>query len=173
MGIVDRIFLTLYTFIMALMSILVVLCSLEVFPKSAMNNFLNYIPGNWMFAVGGIIVLLVSLRLLITGLGFSGQTSMQLSEGPNGKVHVGKTALEDYIAALSQEIYGIYNVKVVVNFVEEMINVRINASIEPGINIPATTGEIKANVRDSIKKVTGIDVKEIEIFFKQIKSQDK
>lgn len=173
MGIVDRIILTLYTFIMALVAVLVVLCSLEVFPNSALNNFFNHIPGNWMYAVGGIIVMLVSIRLLITGLGFSGQTSMQLSEGPNGKVSVGKTALEDYIATLAQEIYGIYNVKVVVKFEEELINVRINASIEPGINIPATTGEIKTNVRDSIKKVTGIDVKEIEVFFKQIKSQDK
>ena len=173
MGIVDRIILTLYTFIMALVSILVVLCSLEVFPHSALNYFFNHIPGNWVYAVGGIVVLLVSGRLLCTGLGFLGQSSMQLSEGPNGKVHVGKTALEDYIAVLSQEIYGIYNVKVVVNFEEELLNVRINASIEPGINIPATTGEIKSNVRDSIKKVTGIDVKEIEIFFKQIKAQDK
>ena len=50
---------------------------------------------------------------------------------------------------------------------------RINATIEPGINIPETTSEVKANVRESIKKVTGVEVKEIEVFFKQIKSKEQ
>ena len=50
---------------------------------------------------------------------------------------------------------------------------RINASIEPGINIPETSGEIKNNVRETIKKVTGIEVKEIELFFKQIKAKEE
>ena len=48
---------------------------------------------------------------------------------------------------------------------------RINASIEPGINIPETTGEVKTNVKESIKKMTGIEVKEIEVYFKQIKAK--
>ena len=50
---------------------------------------------------------------------------------------------------------------------------RINASIEPGINIPETSEEIRVNVRDSIKKVTGIDVKDIELFIKQIKTKEE
>ena len=75
------------------------------------------------------------------------------------------------IAVLSQEIYGIYNVKVIAKLEDESINVRINASIEPGINIPETTGEVKTNVKESIKKMTGIEVKEIEVYFKQIKAK--
>ena len=55
---------------------------------------------------------------------------------------------------------------------DESISVRINASIEPGINIPETTEEIKYNVRDTIKKVLGMEIKEIELFFKQIKAKN-
>ena len=116
-------------------------------------------------------MLSVSIRLLFAGIGVTGDNSLKISEGPNGKVHVGKGAIENYIAALAQEIYGIYNVKVIAKLEDEGIYVRINASIEPGINIPETTDEIKVNVKDSIKKVTGIEVKDIEIFFKQIKSK--
>ena len=81
-------------------------------------------------------MLLVSVRLLITGLGLTGVSSLKLSDSDKGKVLVGKGALEDYIAVLSQEIYGIHHVKVIVKLEDQCIDVRINASIEPGINIP-------------------------------------
>lgn len=173
MGIADRIILTLYTILMAIASVLTILCSLGVFSQSGMAAFINHIPGSWLYAVGGVVMLLVSLRLLITGLGLTGMSSLKLSETNKGKVLVGKSALEDYIAVLSQEIYGIHNVKVIVKLEDDGINVRINSSIEPGINIPETSDEIKTNVLDSIKKVTGIEVKDIELFIKQIKAKEE
>ena len=173
MGIADRIILTLYTFLMAVVSVLAILCSLGVFSQEGMVTLVNHIPGNWIYAVGGVIMLLVSLRLLVTGLGLTGMSSLKLSENEKGKVLVGKGALEAYIAVLAQEIYGIHNVKVIVKLEDEGINVRINASIEPGINIPESSEEIRANVKESIKKVTGIDVKEMELFVKQIKAKEE
>ncbi len=172
MGIADRIILTLYTFLMAVVSVLAVLCSLGVFSRDGMIALVDQIPGSWVYAVGGVIMLLVSLRLLVTGLGLTGMSSLKLSENEKGKVSVGKGALEDYIAALSQEIYGVHNVKVIVKLDYDGISVRINASIEPGINIPETSEDIRANVKESIKKVTGIEVKEMELFFKQIKAKE-
>ena len=173
MGIADRIILTLYTILMAIVSVMTLLCSLGVFSHSGLIHFIDQIPGNWIYAVGGVIVLLVSLRLLVTGLGMTGISTLKLSESEKGKVVVGKTALEDYIAVLSQEIYGIHHVKVIVKLYDEAINVRINASIEPGINIPETSEEIRDNVRESIKRVTGIEVKDIELFIKQIKAKEE
>ena len=173
MSIADRIILTLYTFLMAVVSVLAVLCSLGVFSHELFVNIVNHIPGNWIYAVSGVILLLVSLRLLVTGLGLTGMSSLKLSETEKGKVLVGKGALEDYIAVLAQEIYGIHNVKVIVKLEDEGIIVRINASIEPGINIPESSDEIRTNVKESIKKVTGIDVKEMELFIKQIKAKEE
>lgn len=172
MGIADRITLTLYTFFMALLSVVVILFSLGVFPHDTVHEFIQTIEGSWVFAVGGVLILLVSLRLLISGLGIASSSSLLLSESEKGKVHVGKTALENYIAVLAQEIYGIHNVKVIVKFVEKGIDVRINTSIEPGINIPSTSKEIEANVKESIKKVAGVDVCNVELFYKQIKGKE-
>lgn len=42
-----------------------------------------------------------------------------------------------------------------------------------GINIPESSDEIRTNVKESIKKVTGIDVKEMELFIKQIKAKEE
>lgn len=98
-------------------------------------------------------------------------TSLTISTGDSGKVSVGKSAIEDYIAEIAKEVYGVYAVKVEAKMDEEHISVRINSSIEPGINIPETTDEIKYNVRDTIKKVLGMEIKDIDLFFKQIKAK--
>ena len=79
MGIPDRIILTLYTFLMAVVAVLVVLCSLGVIGQTAITAFFATIPGNWEYAVGGIIILLVSIRLLIAGIGATGMTSLTIS----------------------------------------------------------------------------------------------
>ena len=121
-----------------------------------------------------ILMTVASVLTLLCSLGVFSDTGMVafISHIP-GNWLVGKGALEDYIAVLSQEIYGIHHVKVIVKLEDQCIDVRINASIEPGINIPETSGEIKTNVRETIKKVTGIEVKEIELFFKQIKAKEE
>ena len=94
MGIPDRIILTLYTFLMAVVAVLVVLCSLSIISQAAINQFLATIPGNWEYAVGGIIILLVSLRLLIAGIGATGVSSLILKSSDAGKIFVGKTPLK-------------------------------------------------------------------------------
>ena len=153
MGIPDRIILTLYTFLMAVVAVLVVLCSLGVIGQTAITAFFATIPGNWEYAVGGIII------------------PLTISSADSGKVSVGKSAIEDYVAEIAKEVYGVYGVKVEAKMGEEHISIRINASIEPGINIPETTDEIKYNVRDTIKKVLGMEIKDIDLFFKQIKAK--
>ena len=122
MGIPDRIILTLYTFLMAVVAVLVVLCSLGIISQAAINQF-----------------------------GATGISSLILKTSDAGKIFVGKNAIEDYISEIAQEVYGVYNVKCETKLDDENISVRINASIEPGINIPETTEEIKYNVRDTIK----------------------
>ena len=110
MGIPDRIILTLYTFLMAVVAVLVVLCSLSIISQAAINQFLATIPGNWEYAVGGIIILLVSPRLLIAGIGATGVSSLILKAAMPVNF-CGKNAIEDYICEIAQEVYGVYNVK--------------------------------------------------------------
>lgn len=157
---------------MAVIAILVVLCSLGIIGQATIAAFFATIPGNWEYAVGGIIILLVSIRLLFAGIGATGMTSLTIRNTEEGKVYVGRDAIEDYVAEIAKEVYGVYGVKVEAKMGEENISIRINASIEPGINIPETTDEIKYNVRDTIKKVIGMEIKDIDLFFKQIKVKD-
>jgi len=92
-------------------------------------------------------LLLVSLRLLIAGLGGTGVSTLSIGTEKEGKIHVGKTAVEDYIAEFTNDVFGVHSAKAAVKMADSLLNVRVNASIEPGINIPDTTDEIKQIVK--------------------------
>ena len=175
MGITDRIILTLYTFLMAVVAILLIFGSLGVIPQDATLNFIATIPGSWDYALIGIILLGVSVRLLLAGIGVLGVNTLTLCEEDGGKLLVSKRALEDYIGDIAQEVYGIYGVKVVVKMADKAVDARINASLEPGVNVYEVTHEVKTNIKETIKKVLGMEIGDIELFFKQIKEtkQDK
>lgn len=175
MGIPDRIILTLYTFLMAVFALLMVGLTLSLLPDGPLVAMISSLPGDWRFTIGGVIVFLISIRLLLAGLGvFGGSSILVLSDTENGKTSVSKRALEDYIADIAQEVYGIYRVKVVVTMEDRTtIHANIHACLEPGVNVFETTEEVKDNVKETIKKVTGLDVKNIEVYFKKIKSSGK
>lgn len=175
MGIPDRIILTLYTFLMAVFAVTMILISLGIMSPDFFLRVFTALPGNWEYAAGGAVLFIISVRLLLTGIGLTGDTNnLTLSDADNGKTVVSKRALEDYIADIAQEVYGIYGVKVKVEMEEKTsINAIIHASLEPGVNVFEVTEEVKDNIKETIKKVVGLEVRNVELFFKKIKSNSK
>ena len=175
MGIPDRIILTLYTLLMAVFAVVVILITIGIIPSVAFAHIITELPGNWEFAAGGVILFVLSVRLLLAGIGLIGDSSsLTLADADSGKTVVSKRALEDYIADIAQEVYGIYSVKVAVDMEDKTtINARIHASLEPGVNVFEITEEVKDNIKETIKKVVGLEVKNIELYFKKIKNSGK
>lgn len=176
MGIPDRVILTLYTFLMAVFAVTMILITMGIMPPDFFKHVITALPGNWEYAVIGAIIFIISVRLLLAGIGVAGESrsTLTLAEADNGKTIVSKRALENYIADIAQEVYGIYSVKVVVDMEDKTtVNARINASLEPDINVFETTEEVKDNIRETMKKVVGLEVRNIEVYFKKIKSSGK
>ena len=175
MGIPDRIILTLYTCLMAVFAVTLIMITMGMSPPDFFRKVIVALPGNWEFAIGGAILFIISVRLLLAGIGvLGGSNSLILDDADSGKTVVSKRALEDYIADIAQEVYGIYGVKVVVEMEDKTtVNARIHASLEPGVNVFEITEEVKDNVRETIKKVVGLEVKNIELLFKKIKNSGK
>lgn len=175
MGIPDRVILTLYTFLMAVFAVSMILITMGIIPPDFFKHVITALPGNWEYAIIGAIIFIISVRLLLAGIGVLGESStLTLADADNGKTVVSKRALENYIADIAQEVYGIYGVKVVVDMEDRTtINARINASLEPDINVFETTEEVKDNIRETMKKVVGLEVRNIEVYFKKIKSSGK
>jgi len=171
MTIIDRIVLALYTIFMGCVSLVTMLCSLDLIPHKYIGSVIAGIPGSTIDCVGAAILFLVSLRLLVANLSFSEQ-SLLISEGDKGRVRVEKSAIEDYAKMLAGEVYGVYSVKAGADLEEDGIYVRINASVEPGTVIPTVEKEVQTNVSVGIQNVTGVPVKRVDWFVKNIKSKE-
>ena len=156
MGITDRVILTLYTIVMAAIAVVLILITFGILPVDYFISEIAVLPGNWEYAAGGAVILLISVRLLMAGIGLLGDDSTLT------------------LADIAQEVYGIYGVKVAVTMEDkDTIDARIKASLEPGVNVFEITEEVKDNVKETIKKVVGLEVKNIEMKFKKIKSNGK
>ncbi len=174
MGIPDRIILTLYTLLMAVFAVTMIMITLGMIPPDFFMRVITKLPGNWEFAAGGAVLFIISVRLLLAGIGALGDSNtLTLNDAENGKTVVSKRALEDYIADIAQEVYGIYGVKVKVLMEDTAINASIHASLEPGVNVFEVTEEVKDNIKETIKKVVGLEVRNVELYFKKIKNNSK
>ncbi len=173
MSIFDRIILTLYTCFIAVASVLLIIVSFNWIPMENLMNFAARVPGRWEYAAAGAVVFLVSMRLLVASWSRGGSNDLTFDNGPDGKIHVSQGAMEDYVAGFTNDVYGVFGSKVRVKLLKNnQLMVRINASIEPGINIPDTTDEVKRTVKKNIRNVIGVEVADVDVFFKHIKAKE-
>lgn len=173
MSIFDRIILTLYTVSMALAAVLLIIVSANVIPLDELIHFATQVPGRWEYTVGGVVLLLVSVRLLFASWSGGGSNDLTFENEHEGNIHVSQGAMEDYIAGFTNDVYGVFGAKVRVKMLKDkQLSVRINASIEPGINIPDTTDDVKRTVKKNIMNVIGVEVAEIQVYFKHIKPKE-
>ncbi|ADB47232.1 alkaline shock response membrane anchor protein AmaP [Acidaminococcus fermentans DSM 20731] len=173
MSIFDRIILTLYTIIMAAVAVLIVIVSVNGIPVHELTEFAVRVPGRWEYTIGGVIIFLVSLRLLFASWSRGGSNDLTFDNERDGKIHVSQRAMEDYIAGFTNDVYGVYGAKCRVKLLKDsQLGVRINASVEPGINIPDTTDEVKRTVKKNIMNVIGVEVADVAVYFKHIKAKE-
>ena len=114
---------------------------------------------------------MMSLRLLVAGWsrGSSSSLTIDTERRPDP---MSQRAMEDYIASFTNDVYGVHGAKAKVKMNGQQIEVRINASIEPGINIPDTTEEVRRTVKKNILTVIGVEVSDVELYFKHIKAKE-
>ena len=148
MSIIDRIILTLYTCSLGVAAVLIMIVSLNLVPLDEFVAFASRIPGRWEYTVGGAVLFMMSLRLLVAGW----------SRGSS--------------SSFTNDVYGVHGAKAKVKMNGQQIEVRINASIEPGINIPDTTEEVRRTVKKNILTVIGVEVSDVELYFKHIKAKE-
>ena len=75
MGITDRVILTLYTIVMAAIAVVLILITFGILPVDYFISEIAALPGNWEFAAGGAVIFLISVRLLLAGIGVLGDDS--------------------------------------------------------------------------------------------------
>lgn len=173
MGIIDRIILSIYTLLLAGLSLGVILLSLRLISLDVIWTGLGYIHGKWEAGLVGAIFLLVSLRLLLAGVRSPRQKATIIHHSEMGDVHISLDAIENLVEKTSRQTRGVRGVKVVVTYEAQSLKVNIKATISPEHNVPTVAAEMQQRVQDYIKNTVGIEAAEIAVFIENIANDFK
>jgi uncharacterized alkaline shock family protein YloU len=173
MGILDRIILTIYTFLLTFLSFGVILLSLRLISVDWVRTSIESIAGRWEAGLVGAVFLLVSLRLLLAGLRSRRGGKSITHHTDLGDVHVSLDAVENLVEKTARHTRGVRGVKVSVQYADAGVSVRLKIVVSPDSNIPAVTDEIQQRVSESIKNTVGVEPADIRVMVANIANDFK
>ena len=157
MGIIDRVILSIYTLLLAFLSLGVILISLRL------------ISLEW------VQTSLVSVRLLLAGVRSRAERSKNtiVHHTDMGDVNISLDAVRNLVEKISRNTRGVRGVKVFVTHDEQGLKVMLRAVISPESNVPSVSAEVQRRVHEYIKNTVGVELSHIHILVENISNEFK
>ncbi len=173
MGIIDRIILSIYTFLLAFLSFAAILLSLRLIPLELAWTSIGHIYGQWEASLVGAVFFLVSIRLLLAGLRSRKVKDTIVHHNEIGDVHISLTAVENLVEKTVRHLRGVRGLKVKVALAPQGITVQIKAAVSPESHVPTVAGEIQKRVHEYIKNTVGIELADVQVTVDNISNDFK
>ena len=106
---------------------------------------------------------LIGARLFWKGLVIERKKQAVVQDGELGDVRVSLPAIESLAEKVVSPIKGVRDVRARVVSAPQGINMHMNITVSPDINVPALSKDIQQQVRDSVLNVAGIAVHEVRV----------
>ncbi|KNF07400.1 protein of unknown function DUF322 [Gottschalkia purinilytica] len=166
MKIIDRMILTLYTFCLAIISVIFILIPFNVVEELSPNKIKTYVSimtGNYLYSLIGIVFLLVSLKLLFSGVRKGDKSKHIMTVMNFGELRISSQAIEGLAHNVISKIIGIRECKIDVFFNNNSISIIIKGQVTPDVNIPEVTAEIQSKVKEHVEQSTGLEVGNVNL----------
>ncbi|BBB92915.1 MAG TPA: alkaline shock response membrane anchor protein AmaP [Methylomusa anaerophila] len=174
MGIIDRVILSIYTFLLTFLSLGVILLSLRLISLDLVWTTLAYIYGHWETALVGAVFFLVSIRLLLSGLRSQKDKDAIIHHNDMGDIHISLDAVENLVEKVARHIRGVRGVKVQVKVAgQQEIKVHMKVAVSPESNVPTVTSDIQTRVHEYVKNTVGVELADIRIVVETISNEFK
>ncbi len=177
MKILDKLVSKIATLFLAFIAIIFIFLPFDIIrilSLSNITNFISTIEGNYIYSIGAAVVLILSMKSLLSGI--TGGTSKQnniVTHMNFGDLKISDQAIEGLTKSVISKIVGIRSEKVIVDFIDGYISLHVKGEVSPEINIPQVTAEIQTQVKDTIESHTGIPVSQVNISILSISSPMK
>ena len=169
MKIVDRLILTLYSLVIALISLVLIIIPFNMFHIFNVNEGISLIEsmkGNYFYSLIGLIFFIVSIRFLLSGIIGTKDTlkeSFLVMKNEYGEVIIYSNTIVGLVQNIVDGFSGIKNINTSVNLFDGQIEVLMEADVLPEINIPEKTKELQQKVKEYLEDTTGAKVGEIKV----------
>lgn len=146
--------------------------------SSYLSNIVNILfrqDTKWYTLIGGIVLILVNLRFLMSLI--SAQDSydrfqiVKLTD--NGEINISNETIKSLALKTISEIKGVRDPKIFIKPENDKININIKVFIMPDVNIPSVVGEIQNRVKTYIESIVEVPVGEIRVSVIDIASSTK
>lgn len=173
MGIFDRIILSIYTLLLAFLSLGVVLLSLRLISLELVWTGISYVNGRWEAGLVGAVFFLVSLRLLLAGIRSHRAKDAIVHHTDMGDVHISLDAIKNLVEKTSRHTRGVRGVKVRVEHDGHGLKVYLKAVVSPENNVPSVSEELQKKVHEHIKTTVGVELVDVQILVENISNDFK
>ncbi|NMA86333.1 MAG: alkaline shock response membrane anchor protein AmaP [Tissierellia bacterium] len=174
MSVFDRILLILVSILLALFSILIILFPIEspdIISLYYANNLLRLMKGNYLFMGIGIILLLISIRLIVVNIKAKERQSKShyiIQRTDHGEINISSETIIGLAQSVADKFVGVRNVKTNVDIIEDQLFIDLKGEVTPEINIPETIEELQNKVKEHVESCTGVNVNEIRVIITNV-----
>lgn len=173
MGIIDRIILSIYTLLLAFLSLGVILLSLRLISLDLVWTGISHISGQWEAGLVGAVFLLVSIRLLLAGMRSRRVKDTIVHHNDMGDVHISLDAIKNLVEKTARYTRGVRGVKVRVNLAGQGLKVSLKAVVSPEVHVPSVSAELQTRIHEYIKNTVGVELADVEILVENISNDFK
>lgn len=173
MGIIDRIILSIYTLLLAFISMGVILLSLRLISLDLIWTGISHISGQWEAGLIGAVFLLMSIRLLLAGLRSSLVKDSIVHHNDMGDIHISYDAIKNLVEKTARHTRGVRDVKVIVNRDGQGLKVSLKVVVSPEVNVPSISAELQQRIHEYIKNTVGVELTDVEVFVENISNDFK
>ncbi|MDD4569919.1 MAG: alkaline shock response membrane anchor protein AmaP [Tepidanaerobacteraceae bacterium] len=173
MNLLDRIMLTIYALFLTVVSVIIILfatgiISLQFFSTSILMSY-----GRWETGVVGVVLLLLSLRFLLSGLKTRQLPDTTIANGELGKVSITLNAVESLVLKVVRGIENIKDSKIKIKKLDNGVSILLKLTVNFDVIIPETSFELQKTIKDYIENTAGITVKDVRVSIDNVSNQPK
>lgn len=169
MNLLNRIILSVYMLIMVLISICIIILPFKLIPLDTVNLIINEIYYGWYYSLIGLLIFIVSIRLLFSGITSDNRKKRGIIKPTEfGEIKISVETFESLAMRTVKQVSGIKDVKVRVDLGNGDITIYTRLLVLPDVNIPKVISEVQCRIKDYIESTTEINVKEVNVIIDDV-----
>lgn len=178
LSIFDRILLALLLIVAIVSSFVLFGMAANIIQQTVVEDFIGlfylYRQNALILAGAGLVLLLISLKLLFAGRGKgkkeAGPASTVMTQNENGGTYIALDVLDTMVKQRCSAETRISDCQTTIRLVDNGINIGVRLSVVPDTDLTALTTQLQQSLKDYIQNSTGIHVNEVGILIERAES---
>lgn len=170
----DQVLLSFYIFVLAFVSVLLMLAAPGwIEPHRWLEELLMTFNGRLGVLLTGAAFFAVSVRLIIFAFAGRGSAHPVIHETNLGDVKISLDAVENLVRKVARGVKGVREIKAVVANGQGGLTANLRAVVSPEVSIPEVAEEIQSAVKQYVRRVVGVEMHEVRIEVDNISAEHR